>query len=110
MKVLVIVSTGEIPKASLGIRWAAAAIRNGWVDDVEVVLFGPVEELVAKGEEQLIEPLAELVKLGKEPLACRRVADAQGITAELERRNVKTEYVGEIIAKLMAEGYVPLTF
>ncbi|MET1128890.1 MAG: hypothetical protein ABWW70_06195 [Thermoproteota archaeon] len=109
-KVLVVVSTSEVEKASLGIRWAAAAVRNKWVDDVEVVFFGPVEEKIAEGDERLLGPLKELIELGKMPAACRRVAEMGGYVNKLAERQVKVEYVGELIAKYVKEGYVPLVF
>ena len=43
-KIMVIISTAEKEKALTGIMYAVNAQKNGWVDEVKVVFFGPFEQ------------------------------------------------------------------
>ncbi|MCE4599300.1 MAG: hypothetical protein F7C81_03785 [Desulfurococcales archaeon] len=108
-RVLVIISSDNVGKALTGLMWAVNAVRYGWVDDVEVVFFGPVERLIAEGNEDILNAVMELGRVKKQPIACRRIAEKEGYLERLEER-VKTEYVGQRISKLIAEGYTPLVF
>ncbi|RUM47196.1 MAG: hypothetical protein DSY37_03320 [Hyperthermus sp.] len=109
VKVLVIISSADVDKALTGLMWATNALRFKWVDDVEVLLFGPVEKMVAKGDERLVKALEELKKRGKNPVACRRIAERDGYLKDLEKY-VDTEYIGSFIAWYLSKGYMPLTF
>ncbi|HDZ35709.1 MAG TPA: hypothetical protein ENH81_02190 [Thermococcus sp.] len=108
VKALVIISSGD-EKALTGFMWATNALKYGWVEDVEVILFGPIEEAVAKGDERLVHWIEELRKLGKLPIACKRLAEIGGFETSLENY-AKVEYVGKIIAEYLEKGYVPMTF
>ncbi len=107
---LVVVSSGEKPKSLLALRWAAAALSNGWADDVDVVFFGPAEDFLARGDPDFYEAIKALQSQGKEPIACERFAQAAGYLDTLAKRGIRTGYVGEIIARKTAEGYTPLVF
>ena len=109
VKVLVIVSTGEIDKAMLGILWATAALRDKWVEDVELVFFGPVEEKIALGDKKLLNAIEEYRKLGKIPVACRIVAKTKGYL-ELLSDKIRVGDVGKMIAEYISKGYIPLVF
>ena len=109
-KFLVIVSTSEKEKSLLGIRCAIAALKNKWVDDVEVVFFGPIEKSIAEGDTEFLALIEELKGMGKEPTACIRVAEAGGYLQDLSAKGVKTGPVGEMIAEFVGKGFVPLVF
>lgn len=109
-KAVVVVSSRDREKAALGVRWAAAAKRNGWVEDVKVLFFGPSEDLLAEGDEAVMTALKDLKDLGVEAIACRRFAEGKGYAGKLEERGVKVGFVGELIAKYMEEGYKVITF
>ncbi|MCE4598658.1 MAG: hypothetical protein F7C81_00465 [Desulfurococcales archaeon] len=109
MKVLVIISSDNLDVAKTGLMWAINAIRNKWVDDVEVIFFGPIERAIAEGNRELIELISSLVEARKQPLACRRIAEVEGYLEKLEDK-IQTIYVGSRIAELMSKGYIPLVF
>ena len=109
-RVLLVVSTGETAKAALGLRWAAAASESGWVDSVEVALFGPVQEALARGEKALLDALERVRKAGVPVYACQRYAEARGILSSMEGLGLTVEVVGERIARRAGEGYVVLVF
>ncbi|WP_456453652.1 hypothetical protein [Thermococcus sp.] len=108
VKALVIISSAD-ERAIPGFMWVINAIKNGWVEDVEVILFGPAERAVAEGDELFIQWIKKLAEMGRTPTACRRIAEVEGFVGPLEKYT-KVEYVGRIIAERLEEGYVPMTF
>ena len=67
-RVLVIVSSGDVGKALTGLMWATNALKRKWVDDVELIFFGPVEELIARDEKSLLEAIAAYSEVKGDPL------------------------------------------
>ncbi|WP_240910633.1 hypothetical protein [Thermococcus sp. MV11] len=80
--------------------WAVNAIKNGWAEDVEVVLFGPIEDAVARGDKRFVPWIERLRELRKLPRACRRIAEEKGFE-EILGKNSRVGYVGAIIAELI---------
>lgn len=107
-KALVIIS-GADERALVGFMWATNAIKYKWVEDVEVILFGPIERAVARGDKRFIPWIEKLRELGKLPVACKRIAELEGFEASLQKYT-KVEYVGKIIAEHLEKGYTPMTF
>ncbi|AAL80830.1 hypothetical protein PFDSM3638_03505 [Pyrococcus furiosus DSM 3638] len=108
VKVLVIISSDN-ESALPGFMWAVNAIKHRWVEDVEVILFGPIERAIANGDERFLPWIEKLKELGKFPIACKRIAELEGFEVSLQRY-AKIEYVGKIIAKYLEKDYVPMTF
>ncbi len=108
-RALVVISTTELEKAILGILWAATAFKEGWINDVELYFFGPVEKLIADRESKLIDAINQYKALGKTPIACETVAKKLGITEKLQDV-VDIGPVGKLIGELMDEGYIPLIY
>ena len=109
VKVLIILSTAETEKAVAGFMYAVNSIKYGWLEDVEVVLFGPIEREIAKGNEKLISWVEKLRELGKIPYACKKIAEDEGFEGSL-RPYTKVEYVGRIVSDLLNKGYIPMVF
>jgi len=109
VKVIVIISTSEVDKAVLGILWATAALREKWVEDLELMFFGPIEERIALGDRKILDAIEEYKSLGKTPLACRIVASSKGYLQLLSDK-IKVGNVGQLIAEYMDKGYIPLVF
>ncbi|AKG91458.1 Uncharacterized protein conserved in archaea [Geoglobus ahangari] len=110
-KVLVIVSSGraEKEKAMTGLMYAVNATKHGWAD-VKLILFGPVEELVAEGDPDILTMLEMFAReKGEAPLACKRIAEMKGYEDRMGQ-SVRLEYVGKIVSELIADGYTPLVF
>ncbi|ASJ07296.1 hypothetical protein A3L08_08170 [Thermococcus pacificus] len=108
VKALVIISSSD-DKALVGFMWSTNALKYKWVEDVEVILFGPIEKAVAEGDERFLPWIEKLKELGKLPIACKRIAELEGFEVSLEK-HAKVEYVGKIIAEYLEKGYVPMTF
>ncbi len=115
VKVLALISSGDKEKVVVGLRWAFNAKTRGWVDDVKVFLFGPSEDLVAKRDEEVTTIVKMLADAGVEVVACRGYAERRGISRELENALEaeaagRLDFVGPLIAKLIAEGYHVVSF
>ena len=108
-RVLVIISSDNLAKALTGLMWATNALKYGWVDDVEVIFFGPVERLIAEGNQELIKSILEYSRVKGRPLACKRIAEVEGYADKLEDK-VEVVYVGSVIGKYINDGYTPLVF
>ncbi len=108
-KVLIIISTGDKDKALTGLGYAYRAKKEGWMDDVKVIFFGPSEQLLLKDEDIALSA-RKVASMGEEPIACKKFADSNDITEKIENLGIKVDYVGPIISSLIKESYVPMVF
>jgi hypothetical protein len=107
-KILIIISTGDKDKALTGLGYAYRAKKQGWMDEVKVVFFGPSEHLLLKDED--IAQSAQKIATIEKPIACKNFADRNGLTEKIESLGIKVDYVGPIMSDLIKEGYVPMVF
>ena len=107
-KTLIILSTAEKPKLLTGLMYAVNAARNGWLDEVRVVFFGPAEGLLAEDAEVAETALA--LPDSAQPTACRAVADREGLAAAIEDHGIPLENVGPPISQMINAGWTPLVF
>ena len=107
-KVLVIIATGEEEKALTGLMYASKTMSEGWLDEVQVMFFGPSERLLVENEE-IAREAKELCTVQK-PIACKFIADRDSISDQIEGLGLKVEYVGAIISDFIKQGYVPIVF
>ena len=109
-KVFAILSSGDREVAlEVGLVYPLNAIKQKWMDEVKVIIFGPSEK-VAANDLEVQERLKELLEAGIEVMACKWCADRMNITDRLEQAGVKVVYVGEIMSQLMKDGWSSLTF
>ena len=107
-KLLVIIATGDREKALTGLMYAKNNIKYGWVDNLEVMFFGPSENLLVN-DTDVKNSAAELAGLGQ-PIACKFLSDRDGISKRIEGMGISVDYVGSIIADLIREGYIPMVW
>lgn len=111
---LVIVSSGEEApdKALTGMMYAINAKKHEWLDNVSLVFFGPSEKMVAGAtpDSQLGQMLKQAIDLGLTPVACKAIADGEGMTTQLQGLGLEVEYVGTIISSYIKKDYQVLTF
>jgi hypothetical protein len=107
-KLLVIISSGKEArdKALAGFIFAANSLKFGWAEKVEIIFFGPSQDLLAEDAEFRETVISHLQ--GYKPFVCKFIADMKGHTDKMDFARV--EYVGDIINKLIDEGYTPLVF
>jgi len=109
-KVFVILTSGDREVAlEVGLVYPLNAIKNRWMDEVKLIIFGPSERIAAHDME-VRGRIDELRKAGIEVMACKWCADRMKITAALEDAGIKVVYVGPIICHMLKDGWASLTF
>lgn len=111
---LVIISSGEEApdKALTGMMYAVNAKKNKWLDDVNMIFFGPSEKFIsnADSESQVAQLLKKAIELGITPVACKAISDGSELTTSLQTLGFEVEYVGLTISSYIKKGYQVLTF
>lgn len=111
---LVIISSGEEApdKALTGMMFAINAKKHNWLDEVNLMFFGPSENMIAnaKPDSKVGMFLKQAMELGITPVACKAISDGNDITPKLQGLGVETEYVGTIISSYIKKDYQILTF
>jgi len=83
-KVFVILSSGDREVAlEVGLVYPLNAVKNRWMDEVKLIIFGPSEKIAAFDMEVRAR-IEELQKAGIDIMACKWCADRMKITATLE--------------------------
>ena len=111
-KIIFIISSGveQKEKALTGLRMAINMKVKKRVADVRVLFFGPSEEMISKGDEMIDQMLKEASDAGIYKTACIFIAQNKKIEDGLISKDVKLEPAGEVLAKALQEGFVPITF
>ena len=107
-KLLVIIATGEKEKALTGLMYARNTLKQGWLEDVKIVFFGPSEKLIVQ-DEQVANEVKNIAVMG-ESFACKAISDREGFSGEVEKLGVKVEYVGSVISNFIKNGYLPIVW
>ncbi|AIG98955.1 MULTISPECIES: hypothetical protein [Archaeoglobus] len=107
-KLLVLIVSGKEAreKAVAGLVFAANSMKFGWAEKVEIIFFGPSEDLLVEDEEFRNLVLSQLGEY--KPLACKFVADMKGYADKLDF--TRLEYIGELVNRLIDEGFTPMVF
>ena len=108
-KVIAIISTNESGKARTGAMFAVNALKNGWLNDVRMFIFGPAQGLVLEDAE-LQNLLQEYQRMEKPAVACKFIADRDAISDGIAALGLRVEYIGEMISDLIKEGYTPMVW
>ena len=72
--------------------------KKGRASDVRILFFGPSEEMIAKGGEDVDGMLKEASDLGMYKTACVFIAQQHKIDQTLTAKGVKLEPAGEVLA------------
>ncbi len=107
-KLLIVLSTGEREKALTGLMYAKNALEQDWIEEIQVIFFGPIENLMLEDEE--IRGYAEAIADQTECIACKYLSDRDEITDEIEELGMDVDYVGSIISEYIKEGYMPMVW
>ena len=109
-KLFVLLSSGDKEVAlEVGLAYPLTLVKNKWMDEVKVIVYGPSEKLAAYDAE-VQEKLKELQENGIEVMICKYCADKMGITSILEEAGFNVFYVGTTISQLLKDGWASLTF
>jgi hypothetical protein len=92
-----------------GLLYPFNAATKGWMEEVNVIFFGPSEKLAA-ADREVQTRIAELMSAGIRVMACKKCSDGFGVTETLEGMGVDVLYVGDVISQLLKDGWASLTF
>jgi hypothetical protein len=108
-KLLVIVSSGKEAKekALVGVLFATNTMKYKWAEEVEIIFFGPSQDLLVEDEEFRNVVLSSIGEY--KPLVCKYLAETKEHPKE-KLEFARIEYVGSIINELIGKGYTPLVF
>ncbi|MFC1530198.1 DsrE family protein [Gemmatimonadota bacterium] len=85
------------------------AKKAGWFDEVQFIVWGPSEKLLAEDEE-LQEKVAQMMEDGIEVVACRACSDMYGVSSDLEECGVDVKYMGRPLTNLLQSDWKIITF
>ncbi len=105
VSVLVVVATRDRDKILAAVMYATNAFKRGWVDNLDLVFFGPSEGVLASDVELLSRVVDMAGEAGLKVAACKAIADKGGFTSSLVEKGVDVFYVGEYVSKKIREGY-----
>lgn len=108
-KIIAIISTGEAGKARTGFAFALNALKKEWLEDVKIFVFGPAEELLLRDAE-LQNMLKEYQLMEGTVVACKAIAERDGISARIAALGVPVEFVGKLISDLIKDDYTPMVW
>jgi hypothetical protein len=103
-KVAVIITSPDVDVVWTGLFYAIKGTRNGFMDDLRLVLWGPAERTIAESTE-LQEMVKEYQGLGKSVLACKTCSDRYGVTEEMEKLGCVVDYVGSIVSQWIKDEF-----
>ena len=83
--------------------------KDGWMDEVRVILWGPTEEIAANDHE-FQEQVKLMLDAEIEVIACKACSDNYGVSDELEKIGISVQYVGTLITQMLKEDWKQLTF
>ena len=77
--------------------YAHNAKLKGWVDNVQILIWGASQSLVAQDKE-VQEKIRKMIADGVEVIACQKCAENMGIVDALESCNMQVYYTGELLS------------
>ena len=108
-KILVIISTSEAGKAHTGAMYAINALKQGWMEEVKIIFFGPAQDLLLVDEE-LQNLIKEYQTMKEGVIACKFISDRDEKSEQLTEIGIRVEYVGAIISNYIHEGFMPMVW
>ncbi len=75
---------------------------KGWWDDVEVIVWGDSQHVVAQTKEYQ-EKIVALINQGISVYACKSCADSLGVSDILEKLNITVMYTGELLSERLQD-------
>lgn len=108
---LVILWTGSDREVALKMifMYAGNSPRNGWWDEVTLIVWGSSARLLAEDEE-LQKGIAQLAAEGVKLEACKVCSDQFGVSDQLAGMGIEIKFMGEPLTEYIKEGRCVLTF
>ena len=84
------------------------SFRNGWWEDITIIIWGATAELVAKNI-NIQDKIKEAQEMGIHITACKACTDQLGVTEVLEDLGVEVKYWGAPLTELLKNNENLLT-
>jgi len=85
------------------------AKRQGWFDQVTLIVWGPSAKLLAEDGE-LQGAVKSMAREGIELLACKACAESYGVVDQLGALGVEVKYMGQPLTEMLKGDWKVLTF
>lgn len=114
----------ESEPSKLGILWTSgdrdvalkmvfmytkASKKNGWWDEVQLIVWGPSSKLLSKDKE-LQDYVKDMQKEGVVITACKACADSYGVSDKLADLGIDVKYMGKPLTDMLKNGWTVMTF
>lgn len=106
---MILSSADTVVHDDLSFKYAYNALKQGWMDQVRVILWGPTEKIDAE-DKDFIEQVKLLIDSGVEIYACKACSDNYGTSEKLEEIGIIVQYMGTFVTEMLKEGWYQLTF
>ena len=83
--------------------YAHNALLKGWMDEVEVLVWGASQRLIAEDLEVRAK-VEMMINDGVKVVACLKCADSMDVTQSLEACNIDVHYTGELLSSWINSG------
>jgi len=83
--------------------------RNGWWDDVTLIVWGPSAKILSEDQELQTE-IKKIIGAGIVVKACKGCSDQYGVSEKLEELGITVLYIGKELTDYIREGRHILTF
>lgn len=84
------------------------AVKNGWWDEVTIIIWGAPAQLVADDEKIQLR-LQQMLKDGVHISACKACTDQLGLTEKIETLGIEVKYWGQPLTELLKQNKKLLT-
>ena len=109
-KVLVVWSSGDKAVAVKMVHlYVYNAKKNGWVDDMHMLIWGPSAKLLSEDAE-LQASVKKMKESGIILTACKACADSYGVSDKLRTLGVDVKYMGKELTDMLQSGWKVITF
>lgn len=83
--------------------YAHNALLKGWMDEVEILVWGASQRLIAE-DADIKAKVEAMVKDGVKMIACLKCADTMSVTPSLESCGISVYYTGELLSDWITSG------
>lgn len=91
------------------LMYTHAAKRNGWFDEVVLIVWGSSSKLLAE-DKALQDKLKAMIADGVIVEACRSCSNSFGVTEELKELGIDVKGMGVPLTEYLKKGYHVLTY
>ena len=108
--VVFILQSGDPELIYFGLLLADRAIKNQWMDNVKIVLWGPAEKTIAglspdSEQMKLIKSIQSTPGKHNRIWACKACSDRYGVSDKMEKLGFEVFHVGNATSYLIKLGY-----